>query len=160
MQDGEIFDWEQSQEYVQSIGVGECAGVAFDVVGAIIGDAQKKLQAAEGYLSKSAFAEAIYSAYTAFVIGAKAALLARDVRCNTHIVILEDFQKHYVATGDFFIENGDVDFVEHVLQVNLHEPQADFAQNYLSQAAAFLKKIIRLREAQLADKQVVENYRA
>ncbi len=160
LQDSEVFDWEQSQEYVQSIGVGECAGVAFDVVGAIIGDAQKKLRSAEDYLSKSAFAETIYSAYTAFVIGAKAALLARDVRCNTHFGILEDFQMHYVATGDFSLGNGDVDFVEQVLKVNLHEPRADFAQNYLVQAAGFLKKIIHLRESQLADKQVVENYRA
>ncbi len=160
LQDGEVFDWEQSQEYVQAIGVGECAGVAFDVVGAIIGDAQKKLRSAEGYLSKGAFAEAIYSAYTGIVIGAKAALLAHDVRCNTHIGILEDFQKHYVATGDFFLANGDTDFVEHVLEVNQHEPKADFAEGYLNKAKSFLEKIIVLRESQLADKQVVENYRA
>ncbi|MBI5915794.1 MAG: nitrite/sulfite reductase [Bacteroidetes bacterium] len=160
LQEGEVFDWDQSQEYVQAIGVGECAGVAFDVVGAIIGDAQAKLKAAQNYLTKPAFAEAIYSAYTAYIIGAKAALLAKDVRCNTHIGILEDFQKHYVATADFILENGDTDFVEQVLQVNQHEPEADFAKNYVAQTAVFLKKIIRLRESQLAEKLVLENYRA
>lgn len=158
--DGETFDWEQSQDYVQAIGVGECAGVAFDVVGAIIGDAQKKLHSAENYLTKASFAEAIYSAYTAFVIGAKAALLARDIRCNIHIGILEDFQTHYVATGDFFLENGDTDFVEHVLELNQHAPQAAFAEGYLQKASSFLGKVVQLRESQLADKQIVENYRA
>lgn len=160
LEEGELFDWEQSQEYVQSIGVGECAGVAFDVVGAIIGDAQKKLHTADAYLEKSAFAEAIYSAYTATVIGAKAALLARDVRCNTHIGILEDFQSNYVATGDFLLENGETDFVEHVLKLQQNEPQLDFAKAYLSQTASFLKKIILLRESQLSEKLVLENYRA
>lgn len=158
--EGETFDWEQSQDYVQAIGVGECAGVAFDVVGAIIGDAQKKLSAAGNHFTKSAFAEAIYSAYTGIVIGAKAALLARDVRCNTHIGILEDFQQHYVASGDFFLENGDTDFLEHVLEINQQEPERTFAEGYLKKAESFLNKIIVLRESQLADKQVVEHYRA
>jgi sulfite reductase (ferredoxin) len=160
LQDYELFDWGQSQEYVQSIGVGECAGVAFDVVGAIIGDAQSKLKSAGKFLAKDAFAEALYSAYTAFIIGAKAALLAKDVRCNTHIGILEDFQKHYISTGEFTLENGDTDFVDHVLQINQHEPEAAFTGRYLEQAQKFMQKIIRLRESQLADKLVVENYRA
>ncbi len=160
LHDEELFDWGQTQEYVQSIGVGECAGVALDVVGAIIGDAQSKVEAGRKYLSNDAFAEAIYSAYTAFVIGAKAALLAKDVRCNTHIGILEDFQTHYVETGDFALEVEAPDFIHHVLQSNQHEPEQDFATRYVAQADAFLKKIISLREAQLVDKVVLENYRA
>jgi sulfite reductase (ferredoxin) len=160
LHDEELFDWGQTQEYVQSIGVGECAGVALDVVGAIIGDAQSKVEAGRKYLSNDAFAEAIYSAYTAFVIGAKAALLAKDVRCNTHIGILEDFQTHYVETGDFALEVAELDFTHHVLQSNQHEPEQDFATRYVAQADAFLKKIISLREAQLVDKVVLENYRA
>lgn len=159
LRDDELFDWGQTQEYVQAIGVGECAGVALDVVGAIIGDAKAKVNAARTYLSKNAFAEAIYSAYTAFIIGAKAALLAKDVRCNTHIGILEDFQTHYIETGDFALE-GETDFVHHVLQSNQHEPESEFATHYLAQADGFLKKIIQLREAQLVDKVVLENYRA
>ena len=165
LKDEEFFDWGQTQEYVQSIGVGECAGVAFDVVGAIIGDAQGKLKSARGYFLKNAFAETIYSAYTAYIIGAKAALLAKDLRCNTHIGILEDFQSNYVDTGEFILENEITDFLEQVLQINLNEPDADFARNYLKEAEDFVNKIIRMREAQLAiangqDKVVLENYRA
>ena len=160
LREDELFDWGQTQEYVQSIGTGECAGVAFDMVGAILGDAQGKLKAARRYFAQADFTEAIYSAYTAFIIGAKAALLAKDVRCNTHIGILEDFQKHYVEMGDHALPDGAVDFPSHVLQLNRSEPEAGFAERYLSIAEAFMDKIISLREAQLADKVVLENYRA
>lgn len=162
LQPAELFDWEQSSEYVQSIGVGECAGVAFDVVGAILGDAQKKVDVANDLLGRHAFADAIYNAYTGFIIAAKASLLAKDVRCNTHLGILEDFQKHYVEAGEFAHLG---DFVAHVLQVNQHEPQADFAVRYVAEAAGFLTEVVALRQQQLTrangmDKLVLENYRA
>jgi sulfite reductase (ferredoxin) len=116
--DGEdLFDWNQNREYVQSIGTGECAGVAFDVVGAIIGDSQKKIDLSRQLLAAGRYAEAIYNAYTGFVIGAKASLLVRDVRCNTHIGIIEDFQTHCVETGDF--STGEAETFPHlVLQIN------------------------------------------
>ncbi|MFQ5446587.1 MAG: nitrite reductase [Saprospiraceae bacterium] len=158
----DFFDWGQSSEYVQSIGTGECAGVAFDVAGAIIGDAQKKIEAAETLLADGAFTDAIYIAYTAFITGAKALLLAEDIRCNTHINILDDFQKHFVETGAFTFST---DFPHHVLRLNEHEPEADFASQYIAGARSFLSKVIATRLARLAatngeDKVVMENYRA
>jgi sulfite reductase beta subunit-like hemoprotein len=158
----DFFDWGQSSEYVQSIGTGECAGVAFDVAGAIIGDAQKKIETAGALLADGAFTDAIYNAYTAFITAAKASLLAEDIRCNTHINILDDFQKHFVETGAFsFVP----DFPHHVLRLNEHEPEAGFAEKYIAGARSFLSKVIAMRQARLAaangeDKVVVENYRA
>ena len=158
LDDDALFDWGQTSGYVQSIGTGECAGVAFDVVGAIFGDAQKKVDSARQLLAKGAFADAIYNAYTGFVTGAKATLLVKDVRCNTQLNILEGFQKHVVDTGDF---TQIPDFPAHVLQLSGNEPQETFATRYVTQAAIFVKQVIGLRQSQLAeDKVVLENYRA
>ena len=41
--------------------------------------------------------DSIYHSYTGFIVGAKALLLSKDIKCNTHQGILEDFQEHYVA---------------------------------------------------------------
>ncbi len=155
------FDWGQHSEYVQSIGTGECAGAAVDVVGAILADASKKLASASRFLDRQAWADAIYQAYTAFITAAKAALLAIDVRCNTHIGIVEDFQKHFVETG---LLAPVADFPAVVFQLNQEEPQADFASRYLSQAQVFLAAVAAWRAAEVAvagaDKTVIENYRA
>ncbi|MEM9259082.1 MAG: nitrite/sulfite reductase, partial [Bacteroidota bacterium] len=42
----EFYDWGQDHEYRQEIGVGECAGVSIDVIGAILNDASNKVIAA------------------------------------------------------------------------------------------------------------------
>jgi sulfite reductase (ferredoxin) len=140
------------------------------VVGAIIGDAQKKVETARKLLCQNAFADAVYNAYTGFIIGAKATLLGSDIRCNTHIGILEDFQKNFIETADSGLLTADwrlptEDFVAHVLQINQHEPESDFAARYVAQAAAFIEQVIAHRQRQLAavngeDKVVLENYRA
>ena len=49
-------------------------------------------------------ADSIYHSYAALVIGAKAMLLSKDVKCNTHKGIIDDFQENYVATGDIELE--------------------------------------------------------
>lgn len=160
----DVFDWGQNKEYIQSIGVGECAGVAFDVVGAIIGDAQKKIDLSRALLAEGRYPEATYNAYTGFVIGAKASLLVRDVKCNTHIAIIEDFQTHCVETGEFGIGKAET-FPHLVLQINQNEPEADFTEKYVEQAAEFLNQVIEKRQRELVnsggeDKLVLENYRA
>ncbi len=150
-------DWGQDFDYRQEIGVGECAGVSLDVVGSILNDAHLKLQAAEQCMAAMAYADAAYHAYTAFVIAAKALLLAADVKCNTQIGILNDFVTQYPAI--FAAEPG---FVATVLQINQQEADASFTAAYLASAKDFVGQITQYRAEQLQvaadDKLVVNAY--
>ncbi|MCB0632347.1 MAG: HEPN domain-containing protein, partial [Lewinella sp.] len=156
----DFFDWGQDQQYEQEIGVGECAGVSLDVVGTIINDARQKMASAKEACEEGNMAGAIYQAYTVFVIGAKALLLSKDVKCNTHIGILESFQEAYMQDGEFPLSG---DFPSYVLRLNEKQPDAAFAQQYLQDAQDFITTVIRVREDQLKgasgiDKLVIGNY--
>lgn len=154
----DFFDWGQDGAYEQAIGVGECAGVAFDVVGTIIQDARTKIELAEISISEQAYADSIYHSYAAFVIGAKALLLGKDIKCNTQKGIIDDFVTHYQNTGELTLA---IDFKTLVFQINKEEPSEDFALRYTVQAAKFINKVIALREVQLnegEDKKVVDSY--
>lgn len=160
LQQIDFFDWGQDQAYEQAIGVGECAGVTLDVVSTIIADAQEKIQLGHEALAGEAYADSIYHSYAAFVIGAKALLLSRDVKCNTHKGIIDDFDEHYVATGEFPFSGS---FAEQVLQIRKHEPGKEFAATYLEEASRFMEQVLSTRRAQLiaeggVDKLVVDNY--
>ena len=123
--DDDFIDYDGVENFVPEIGVGECAGVMYDMVGGIIKDAENKFVEAKDHLSKHKYPEAIYYAYTGFVIAAKALLLGKDVECNTQIKILKDFDTHLVASGEFIIEDG---FENLVLQINQYEPELAFAE--------------------------------
>jgi sulfite reductase (ferredoxin) len=156
----EYFDWGQESIYHQEIGVGECAAVMLDMVGTILKDSQNKIVASQDALASGAFADSIYSSYTAFVIGAKALLLSKDIKCNTQTGILDDFQKHFIATEEF---KGIEDFPALALQINEFEPDLNFATHYGAQAEAFVKAVIAIRESQIAaskglDKLVIGAY--
>jgi sulfite reductase (ferredoxin) len=157
--DDDFIDYDGISHFTPEIGVGECAGVMYDMVGGIIKDAENKFIEAKENLSKHKYPEAIYYAYTGFVIAAKAILLSKDVECNTQIKILKDFDKHAVETGEFKIESG---FENMVLQINQHEPELMFAESYAAQFHLFLKDVIAYRENKISgDKLVVEsNYKA
>ncbi|MCB0519730.1 MAG: HEPN domain-containing protein [Lewinellaceae bacterium] len=160
LNDEDFKDWgNAAEEYVQAIGVGECAGAAVDVIATILNDANIRLDEAGLYLANSNWEGAIYNAYSAMVIAAKALLLADDVRCNTHQKIIEDFQQHYVATGQI---TSTADFVGLVSAINKNEPTEDFARDYLAISKAFYKETSQLRSAQLAevgeDKAVIADF--
>ena len=150
-------DWGENTEYKQAIGVGECAGVAYDVVATIIGDALEKLALSREALEQKAWADSAYHVYSAFVVGAKALLLLKDVKCNTQIGIVRDFQKHYVETEEF---NLDQDFEELVLQIKKQKADEPFTTGFLNKAESFVKQVIEIRESQLGeeDKTVLSNY--
>ncbi len=153
--DDDFIDYDGISHFTPEIGVGECAGVMYDMVGGIIKDAENKLVEAKDHLVRQKYPEAIYYAYTGFIIAAKALLLSKDVECNTQIKILKDFDTHLVATGQFEVEGG---FENKVLQINQYEPEQPFAGQYVEEFAQFLKGIIAHREAALnADKIVVES---
>ncbi|PHN06224.1 HEPN domain-containing protein [Flavilitoribacter nigricans] len=156
----DFFDWGQNEQYEQEIGVGECAGVSLDVVGTIINDAREKIELAEDALETDELAAAVYHAYTSFVIGAKALLLSKDVKCNTHIGILDSFQEAYINAGEFPLQG---DFASYVLRINEQQPNTQFTTQYLQDARAFVANVIRIREDQLqgtagVDKLVIGNY--
>ncbi len=158
----EFIDWGETEEYLQAIGVGECAGVAYDMVGTIIGDAKEKIEWAEESIEKKIWADSIYHSYSAMIVGAKALLLAKDVKCNTHKGIMNDFQEHYVTTNEFSLPTKA--FSTLVLQINQYEPTAEFAKSFFQQAIEFVHQVIALREKQVGnsddddDKQVIGNY--
>lgn len=156
----EYFDWGQDRLYKQEIGVGECAAVILDMVGVILKDAMDKIVAARETLAQSEWSDAIYSSYAAFVIAAKAMLLSKDIKCNTQKGVIDDFQTHFVESGEFSEVSN---FTELVLQINQYEPEENFANDYFAQAESFVRSVINIREAQLVesngiDKKVVGDY--
>ncbi len=156
----EFFDWGDDADYVQAIGVGECAGVAYDVVGTIVKDAEEKVELAAAALAEGLFADSIYHSYTALVIGAKALLLAKDVKCNTQIGILRDFDEHYIDTKEFPLTDS---FKELALRVKKSTPNEAFAKEYATIAADFFRQVLEVRSTQLVaaegkDKNIIDRY--
>lgn len=151
-------DWGHAENFIPEVGVGECAGVSYDMVGTIITDAQEKISEANDSLVAGEFANSIYHSYGALVIGAKALLLAKDVQCNTQISILRDFDTHYGESGLTAEES----FEAFVLQIKNHEPGEEFARAYGKQAATFVATVVATRRKQLlaedGDKVVIDNY--
>lgn len=159
LQKEDFFDWGQNIDYVQAIGVGECAGVAYDVVGTIVKDAEEKVTLANEALAEGALGDSIYHSYTALVIGAKALLLAKDVKCNTQIGIIRDFDEHYVETKEFPLEES---FEDLALRIKKTAPSLEFAETYAKIAADFFQKVLSTRTQQLAanggDKSIIDSY--
>ena len=157
VEDFEYIDWGHSEKFVPEIGVGECAGVSYDMVGTIIGDAQERLQLAEEAFNEKLWTETLYNAYTALVVSAKALLLSEDIRCNTHIGIVRDFDKHFVKDGKLPLTQS---FETYVLEFNQQTPNESFASQYLKRAQDFLQLIQEFRSAAVEpeEKLVVNNY--
>ncbi len=152
----DYIDWGQEQPYQQAIGVGECAGVSYDLVASILQDAKDKIPLSRSSLWNEAFADSIYHAYAAFVIAAKALLLSKDVKCNTHIGILRDFQTHFVESRELPLEK---DFETKVLAIRKNAPSLSFAQAYLKEAEAFVQWANAYHKAKLnGEKLVVDAY--
>lgn len=160
MTDEDFKDWgDKEADYVQAIGVGECAGVATDVIAAILNDSKARLGGATEYLVDENWSGAIYNSYSAMVIAAKALLLAEDVRCNTHKKIISDFQEKYVATDRI---KSTTDFESLAGAVKKNAPTGDFAKDYLKIATEIYKEAFSLRAIQVAkagtDKEVISDF--
>ncbi|MEM6877936.1 MAG: HEPN domain-containing protein [Bacteroidota bacterium] len=177
-------DWGEQEEYKQEIGVGECAGVSLDLVSTILQDAEDKIEAARLSLGAQAWSDAIYHAYAAMVIGAKALLLANDRKCNTQKGILKDFDEHLLpdhtnelidildfrrsgtspaTDGKSGAENHQlVSLSDLVLSINKEQPDREFAIAYHHAAEQFIHWVQTTRRNQLisagGDKLVVDQY--
>lgn len=153
--DDDFFDYGQDEHFIPEIGVGECAGVMYDMVGIILKDAEDKKNLAFELIEEGKFPEAIYHAYGGFVIGAKAILLSNDIECNTQIKIIKDFDEKMLQQGHFTFEN--TTFEDTVLDIQNHEPDLEFAKKYVSTFESFLSKVISFRKSAIeSDKIVVE----
>jgi len=139
----DLIDWGQEIKFKTEIGVGECAGVMIDLVATLIFEAEEKQALARETLEQKQPGDSIYHTYAAYVSAAKALLLGKQVHCNTQIGIINDFDKHFVETGEFSFEGT---FEEQVLQINKMEPSPKFAQIYFDQLNLFLKKVNLYRE--------------
>lgn len=144
----DFIDWGHNKEYVQAVGVGECAGVVIDLVQTLLYESKEKLDNAVGALSASAWSDGIYYSYTAFVNTAKAILLANNLKTNTQAGIIKQFDEAFISTGKI---DWDGSFEETVYQINKNNPTEKFAQQYLAESQAFLKVIESYRENQLSN---------
>lgn len=142
--DDEFIDWGHQETYVSAIGVGECAGVVIDLVATLLFESEEKMGWANGSFKEGAWSDAIYHSYNVFISSAKALLLDKGINGSTQATIIKEFDAQYVATGEFELQGS---FNDLVLQINQHEPSAEFAAAYLAQATEFLGKSKAFREA-------------
>jgi sulfite reductase (ferredoxin) len=145
-------DWGHVEEFATAIGVGECAGVMIDLVATLLFESEDKAAWAAEALKEGQYADAIYHSYSVFVGTAKALLLAKGVNGNTQIGVINDFEAHFVQDGTFQFEP---DFRTQVMQINQHEPTADFAASYLADAFRFLEAATAYRGAEVKRPQLL-----
>jgi sulfite reductase (ferredoxin) len=130
----DYIDWGQEKNFILHTSVGECAGVMIDLISTLLSDSEEKIEWATETIRNSQFADSIYHSYSSFINTAKALLLSRDIKPSTQIQTILDFQREFVATGLFPIE----DFKELVLRINKNEPTEEFAIEYLETSKKFL----------------------
>ncbi|MDX1362775.1 HEPN domain-containing protein [Arenibacter latericius] len=142
----DFIDWGNTEKYKQAIGVGECAGVVIDLIATLLFDSQEKLETAKLNLDEEKWAASIYHSYSSMVNTAKALLTSEKTKVNTHISIIKDFDRLFVATGKFKLEEG---FEKTVLQLKENAPTEAFAKSYLKDAEAFLNGVEAYRQLEL-----------
>ena len=142
--DDEFVDWGHQETYVSAIGVGECAGVIIDLVATLLYESEEKLGWANQSFRAGAWSDAIYHSYNVLLSSAKALLLDKSVSTSTQAAVIREFDANYVDKGEFDIRGS---FNDLVLQINQHEPSAEFAAAYLAKATEFLDKSKAKREA-------------
>lgn len=145
----EYIDWGHEEQFETAIGVGECAGVMIDLVATLLFEAEEKLELAAEAINAGQYADSIYHTYSFFVSTAKALLIDKQVMCNTQIGIINDFDKHYVATGLFSFP---VDFKTYTLRINENEPTKEFGTLYFNDAKAFVETAKQYRDSRVEEK--------
>lgn len=140
----DYIDWGEEHNFILHTAVGECAGVIIDLVATLFYESEEKLEWSKEALRNAQYADSIYHSYSAFINTAKAMLLTRDVKPSTQIQVLNDFQTHFVETGNFPLA---ANFRDFVLRINKSEPTEEFAIAYLEDSKKFLKDIVAYRAA-------------
>lgn len=146
LQEDDFVDWGHDAAYIKAIGVGECAGVAIDLVSTILFESEEKLQQAAAALKEEKWSDAIYLAYTSFINTAKALLVAEGHKTNTQAEIVTDFDQHFIESG---VMDVSARFSEVVFQMKENKPEKVFANKYVQQAKSVYQKADELRKKQL-----------
>ena len=140
----DYIDWGEEHNFILHTAVGECAGVIIDLVATLFYESEEKLEWSKEALRNAQYADSIYHSYSAFINTSKAMLLTRDVKPSTQIQVLNDFQTHFIETGNFPLA---ANFREFVLRINKSEPTEEFAIAYLEDSKKFLTDIVAYRAA-------------
>lgn len=117
-----------------------------DLVSTLLFDSEEKLGWSAMALENGNYADSIYHSYNVFVNSAKAMLLGENVKNSSQMSVIQDFDRIFVEPGTFKFAEGS--FKEHVLQINKHEPDQDFANTFYQRAKGFLNQIKEVRESQ------------
>jgi len=139
----DFIDWGQDVQFKTAIGIGECAGVLIDLIATLLFDADEKVADAKLALGEKRFADAVYHGYAAGIHTAKALLLDKKVRCNSHQGIINDFDTHFGRQFEFGTSKS---FEAFILQIRNHEATADFALSYVETITEFIADAKRMRE--------------
>jgi sulfite reductase (ferredoxin) len=142
----ELVDWGSEEKFKTAIGVGECAGVVVDLVQTLFFEAEEKLELSAETFGNEQWGDSIYYTYAAFINGAKALLLDKEIHVNTHHGVISDFDKHFIETNELKLETS---FKELVLQINQNEPSKQFAEIYYIEAKQFLQAVKNSRQTNL-----------
>jgi len=145
--ESELIDWGSEEKFQTAIGVGECAGVVIDLVQTLFFEAEEKLELSAEAFGNDQYGDSIYYTYAAFINGAKALLLDKEIHVNTQNGVINDFDKHFVETKELKLESS---FSNLILQIKQNEPTKQFAELYYSEAREFLQSIKSIRETNLA----------
>ncbi len=143
----DFIDWGNSENYVQEIGIGECAGVVIDLIATLFLECEEKIEKARECNENQLFPSAIYHAYSAMINGAKALLLSEEICTNSHASIINQFDETFIATNKINVNNT---FSGLIYQINENEPTAIFSEKYIQDATTFLKKIIAFRKVEVS----------
>ena len=141
-----LLDWGHQKQYETLIGIGECAVPMVDMVSIVMDEVKETQQRAQESYWAGEWVESIYYSYTMLINSAKALLLTKDVPCNTHNAVLNNFDKHFTENGALLLATN---FKDLVLQINQNEPTSLFADSYQLEATHFIDKVNFLRDSQL-----------
>ena len=138
----EYLDWGATSDYATMVGVGECAGVVVDLVATLLLEAEEKLGWASQAKHSGKYSDAIYHTYSALISGAKALLLKAEVKTNSHIKIIKDFDATFVKTGKVQLDGT---FETFALAIDSNQPTESFATEYFSKSAQFFEQLNALK---------------
>jgi sulfite reductase (ferredoxin) len=148
VQESDYMDWGMEDRFRVETAVGECAGVIIDLVSTLLFDSDEKLGWSRQTFEAKQYSDSIYHSYNVFINSAKTMLLGENVKNNSQMSVINDFDRLFVETGIFNFSEGS--FKEHVLQINKQEHSEAFASEYLEKAGHFLDNIKTVRETKVA----------
>ena len=144
--ESDFIDWGNTDNYIQEVGIGECAGIVIDLVQTLLLEAKEKLDLARDAFEDEKWSDAIYLTYTAFINGAKALLLSENVSTNTQASIINQFDDTFINSNKIQLNSS---FSDLVYQINKNEPSKAFARQYADQSVAFFETIEAFRNQEL-----------